>query len=448
MAFTDYYRKDNAFLWTALGLFIAFVCYRLAVAFLAMLFPIDDALVLVVPTWLYNLLSLVLVAVLWKAYHRWMANRAHRRELEFVIRGMGPDVLLVINREREITMCNEAVEGVFGYRPDEVIGWRTDRLYFDRRLTGERHEIYNRIRQVGFHTGFAKGRRRDGRVFPLEVVTGELPYGPGAVILIRDITERKQAEDELIRAKEAAEQAHAELADLEKARDDLTHMIVHDLKSPLTAIAGYLDLLMRSAESKFDERELRFLNDARGLTHKLSEMIHSLLDLRRLQTKDLPLDAHICDLAALAREALHTTAPDAESKNITVAVPALPTLAFCDAGVIRRVIVNLLNNAVKFTPEWGSIRVHAAADENTARLSVSDSGCGIPAEYQEKIFEQFAQLEIREFSTGLGLTFCKLAVEAHGGCIGLDSREGAGSTFWFELPASPDRVRFSDGTEA
>jgi signal transduction histidine kinase len=107
-----------------------------------------------------------------------------------------------------------------------------------------------------------------------------------------------------------------------------------------------------------------------------------------------------------------------------------------DPEIIRRVIANLVGNALKFTPEDGEVRIAVEQKEGLARLAVSDTGRGIPPEYHAKIFEKFAQVDKqqRQYSTGLGLTFCKLAVEAHGGQVGVQSQVGQGSTFWFVLP--------------
>jgi signal transduction histidine kinase len=118
---------------------------------------------------------------------------------------------------------------------------------------------------------------------------------------------------------------------------------------------------------------------------------------------------------------------------------ALPVMVNCDANLVTRVIANLVGNAIKFTPEGGKVAISVEKQGEGAKLCVADAGYGIPPEYHAKIFEKFEQLETRQkkamHSTGLGLTFCKLAVEAHGGEIGVESEVDKGSTFWFTLPA-------------
>jgi len=115
-----------------------------------------------------------------------------------------------------------------------------------------------------------------------------------------------------------------------------------------------------------------------------------------------------------------------------------PVASNCDPGLIRRVIGNLLGNALKFTPASGSITITASSDGRTARVEVADTGPGIPADFLDRVFDKFSQASEgrsrKRYSTGLGLTFCKLAIEAHGGTIGVTSEVGVGTQFWFELP--------------
>jgi signal transduction histidine kinase len=128
----------------------------------------------------------------------------------------------------------------------------------------------------------------------------------------------------------------------------------------------------------------------------------------------------------------------AAGRSLTVQKPHDPVRVECDPSVIRRVVANLVCNALNFTPKQGVVHITLSNDGPSPRVCVKDAGPGIPSEYHRKIFDKFAQVEAHEerkkFSTGLGLTFCKLAVEAHGGAIGMESELGAGSEFWFELP--------------
>jgi PAS domain S-box-containing protein len=437
MAFLDSHRKETIHLWLAIGIIVALTLLRVVTVCVAPLSTGHVWWLAPLPLWLYISMSIFVVILLWMAYRRWTDTILRRKELEFVVRGIGPDLIMVIGRDRTITMCNDAIEPIFGYSAREVLGQKTDLLYFDRRITGKRHEIYDQISNIGFHTGFGKGKRKDGRIIPLEIVTGELPHQPGAVILVRDITERKQAEDQLIAAKERAEQAHAEIREMERMRDSLTHMIVHDLKSPLTAISGYIDLVLRYSNEKLDEKETRFLKESSRLTQRLADMIGSLLDMRRIESKEMPLDPQICDLLALALDAMKIVGPDGENKQIEITLPENPTPGFCDGPIIRRVIMNLLSNAIKFTPVKGHITLTMVPHDGDVRVSVTDTGPGIPPEFHESIFDMYAQVDVREFSSGIGLTFCKLAVEAHGGTMGVESAVGAGSTLWFQVPATP-----------
>ena len=245
------------------------------------------------------------------------------------------------------------------------------------------------------------------------------------------------------------------LQELEALRDNLTHMIVHDMRSPLTGMMGFLQLLQMSAKAKLDETEMEDLERALGTTRSLAEMINGLLDVSRLESGEMPLDRSSCDLSTLASEAIESLGALVGQSHVGFKAPPEPVSASCDPDVIRRVIANLVGNAVKFTPQDGEVQVPVERIGAQARVAVADTGRGIPPEYHEKIFEKFGQVEARQqnrkYSTGLGLTFCKLAVEAHGGEIGVESEVGQGSTFWFVLSAvqeSEQMNRGRDETEA
>ena len=144
-----------------------------------------------------NILFFWLLFLLWVAYRQWHLSIKSEKELERVLKSISPDALLVINRDREITMCSGQIQSMFGFSEYDLVGQKTDTLYFDRRLHGTKGEIAARLESVGFHVGYATGKRRDGKTFPLEVVTGTIPLREGAVILLRDITERRRMEDAL-----------------------------------------------------------------------------------------------------------------------------------------------------------------------------------------------------------------------------------------------------------
>jgi signal transduction histidine kinase len=152
----------------------------------------------------------------------------------------------------------------------------------------------------------------------------------------------------------------------------------------------------------------------------------------------MPLRLSEVDLGELAQAAIALLSKAAGGGRLSLDPPSASIIAKCDADLIRRVITNLVANALKFTPASGRMRLTVASDGTDARVLVIDNGYGIAPEYHQKIFDKFGQVESRRQanSTGLGLAFCKLAVERHGGKIGVESTVGKGSTFWFTLPLS------------
>lgn len=235
------------------------------------------------------------------------------------------------------------------------------------------------------------------------------------------------------------ERKYEELRNLQALRDNLIHMVVHDLRSPLSGIYGYLQLLQRDADS-FDENSRTFVNRALAGVNTMIKMIGSVLDVNRLEAGEMPLAKRLCDLHGVAAEAIQALGGLTVDRTVKLDVPAEPIQATCDPEVMLRVIENLLANALKFTPRTGTVSVLVVNKNGKPRVEVRDTGSGIATEYLDRVFDKFAQVAARKehktYSTGLGLTFCKLAVEAHGGVIGVDSNVGKGSTFWFELPGA------------
>jgi signal transduction histidine kinase len=260
------------------------------------------------------------------------------------------------------------------------------------------------------------------------------------VLAMEDVTERRRVHDLEIRFTEELQESYRRLQQLEKLRDDLTHMIIHDLRTPLTSVIAGMQTL--EVVGDLDEIQREMVGIAISGGELLLGMINDLLDVEKMESGSMQLDYAVLDAAALVASAASQVASLSESKNLTlVRQIAVELPAFRgDENKLRRVLVNLLGNAIKFTPAGGTLTVEVRLGENGQSLvfSVSDTGEGIPSEAFERIFEKFSQVESRQggrtMSTGLGLAFCKLAIKAHGGHIGVESVPGEGSTFSFTIP--------------
>ncbi len=242
----------------------------------------------------------------------------------------------------------------------------------------------------------------------------------------------------LLHQQRELQENYRRLSELERLRDSLVHMVIHDLRSPLLGLSGCLQMLQSDLDGKLETEQVEDLDSALTAAVRLSEMVTSLLDVSRLEAGEMPLHKQVCDLRPVISTAIESLGGLVKGRNVIFTPPEEPVSLCCDPDVAARVVANLIGNALKFTPKSGEVRVTTMVEGNTVRTAIKDTGPGIPPEYRERIFEKFGQVEGREegkkYSTGLGLTFCKLAVEAHGGQIGVDSEVGQGSTFWFKLP--------------
>lgn len=252
--------------------------------------------------------------------------------------------------------------------------------------------------------------------------------------------EKKHLRDREVSLYHELQSQYEQLTRLTQLKDDLTHMIVHDLRTPLTSLLT--GLLTVENMGGLDDLQLELLSMGIHGGRTLLGMINDLLDISKMEGGALALERVAVQPDAVVAHALEQVLPLAREKNLTLAAeltPDLPTVA-ADEDKLRRTLVNLLGNAVKFTPDGRSITLAARLADDGAAMAfhVRDTGEGIPREAFERIFEKFGQVETRKsgrkMSTGLGLTFCKMAVEAHGGRIWVESELGQGSTFSFTLP--------------
>lgn len=262
------------------------------------------------------------------------------------------------------------------------------------------------------------------------------------VLAIEDVTERRLVHDLEIRFTQELQESYGRLQELEKLRDDLTHMIIHDLRTPLTSVITGMQMIEVVGDLDENQREMVDIAISGGET--LLGMINDLLDVEKLESGSMQIEYNVLDATRLVMAAFSQVASLAQSKNLTLVqqiAPNLPPFSG-DDNKLRRILVNLLGNAVKFTPAGGTltVEVQLGEDEQALMFSVHDTGEGIPQESFGRIFEKFGQVESRKggriMSTGLGLTFCKLAAEAHGGHIAVESTAGEGSTFRFAIPLS------------
>jgi NtrC-family two-component system sensor histidine kinase KinB len=330
------------------------------------------------------------------------------------------DPILITNMSGTITEANRKACDFLGFERDDLIGMNINLVHrMGSGLLGEQRLAHV---QSGAELIFkTRAWTKRGQEAPVEVHAARIRRSGQQFLqwVEHDVTEREQ---------------------LEEMREDLLAMVFHDLRAPLGNVLSSLEMLEAALPRDEGNAVLASLVDiALRSSQRLSHLLNSLLDLRRLESGQAILDKEPADLALIAREALDQVQPSADSRSVTLsaAIPARVPLLLLDIDMLRRVLINLLDNAVKYTPPGRRVQLRVSTpDPQTVLVEVVDEGTGIAREHQSLIFEKFSRIhrEGGPKGLGLGLAFCRLAVEAHGGRIWVDSTPGKGSNFQFTLP--------------
>jgi PAS domain S-box-containing protein len=348
------------------------------------------------------------------------------------------DCIITINEKGIVESLNPAGERMFGYAAEEVLGRNVSMLMpapyrkeHDGYLANYARTGEKRVIGVGREVS---GRRKDGTTFPMDLAVSEAQSGKrrGFVGIVRDITERKRAEENLARHADALTRSNEEL-------EDFTHVISHDLKEPLRGIEAFSGFLAEDYADKLDETGRHYLDVLTHSGSRLRNLIDDLLQLSRLGRTALHrVPVEVDSLMRELRDSLAFTLTD---NRVDLCVQEnMPTI-FCDPVRIQSVFQNLVTNAIKYNDKPGGARVEITCEERPGEslFCVRDNGPGIAPQYHEKIFRIFQRLVRRDEQegTGVGLALCKKIVEARGGRIWVESEgDGQGSAFFFTIPVA------------
>jgi PAS domain S-box-containing protein len=370
-----------------------------------------------------------------------------------------PDAILEVNEAGRILILNEAVERMFGYSRDELVGLSVDRLVPAAMRGGHaqhRSAYANRPKTRPMGTGLElQGQRKDGSLFPVEIslspnwIEGSLHV----IASVRDITERKAVEDrirtlseqytaELTIKNEQLEARNREVERANRLKNEFLASMSHELRTPLHTIIGFSELLGEQLEGPLGEKQQRFVGHILQDARHLLELINEILDISKIESGRLELKREPFDFSQCVEEVLAGIRHQAATKNITLENKnRFHDSLYADRLRVKEILYNLLSNAVKFTPEGGRVWVEAFREGDSLHVSVCDTGIGIPEKEHPSIFEKFYQVGdarggTRE-GTGLGLPITKHLVELHGGTINVESRPGQGSSFRLTFPLRP-----------
>ncbi|MBI5351135.1 MAG: GAF domain-containing protein [Chloroflexi bacterium] len=347
-------------------------------------------------------------------------QKAHQRYRELFEDSVDP--ILITDWEGRVLEANRQAVALSGFDNDQLHAMSIDQLHeVNWNHTGLNFETLKQDDVCNYESSLL---RQDGGTTPIAVHAHRVEFEETDSIqwILRDITERKE---------------------LDAMRDDMIAMIYHDIRSPLGNIVSSLEMM--SVLMPNDQTLVSMLNIARSSTARIQRLVNSLLDINRLEAGQEIVDQKAVEPLALVREAVRDVEPIANGRQQKLEIKLTTVLPFIwvDADMIHRVIVNLLENSIKYTPVEGCIEIGGVTDGVFVKFWVRDNGPGIPAANKERIFDKFTRLrgsKNRPGGLGLGLAFCRLAVLGHGGDIWVESELEKGSTFWFTLPVAQKKV--------
>jgi PAS domain S-box-containing protein len=332
-----------------------------------------------------------------------------------------PDIILLLNENGLILDANRKTCQIFRRPKDAIIGSHLDLLspnlqgVFEHQLARLRHGV-----EISTEVSLTDSYNNS---IPVEVMLKQIQLKGQTLIqwVGRDVSTRYE---------------------LAKARRDFTNMLVHDLRGPISTLIGSIQMLDFIIQETPDDPLLNEANDivqiALRTSRYVTDLIDSMLDISKQEDGQFPINPATTSMRGLLNNVRDQVLPQAAAKNIQLTFPRLEedSAAYLDPHLIRRVLVNLIDNAIKYIPNGGRVDVEFTLETETLTMRVIDNGHGIPEDSKLKIFQKFARLHhtTNIQGVGLGLAFCKMAVEAHSGRIWLENTAGQGSTFTFVLP--------------
>lgn len=348
--------------------------------------------------------------------------------------------ILTVDGKGRIESANPAALKLFGRSPDTTIGRSVAELVpeAERQRFGPeaQHYVATRVSELLGTTQEVTGLRADGALLPLEVTVTETELAAQRILTasVRDIAARKA---------------------VDRIKSEFVSTVSHELRTPLTSIRGSLALLLGPFGAGLAGQTRSLIEIAHRNAERLIALVNDILDIERIEGGRLEFSFQLVDLVGLVREAVEANQSFASVRGVTIRLASAPTRleVLGDAGRLLQVMANLLSNAAKFSEPGGVVTVEIGQAQGAARVTVHDTGPGVPDEFRSRIFQKFAQADggdaRKEGGTGLGLSICKAIVERHGGQIGFESRRGA-TRFFFTLPnqgepdfedAGPERTR-------